>query len=378
MKHDSIAIFTWRLSGGAIANIASALAKGFWDLGVKEIYILHIQAGEDRDNNFPEGVKFVHLGVNRARWAFFPLSKFLKEVQPDVFISLAFLNFPAILGWMLAGKISTRLIISQQHSLIYKAYIEHKGNPLARFPLWLAYFLYPKVNGLVATTEALLEELFDQVRVSIQKERTTVIPNVVHIESIVKNSESEPDHPWLRQKQTPVILSVGRLAKQKNFPLLIKALAIVRQNIDVRLVILGEGIIKKELEDLAKELGLEEHVSLPGFSENPWSSMARADLFVLPSSEEAFGLVLVEAMACGVPVIATDAIGGGPRSVLEDGKYGILVPPDDAQALAKAMTQILTTQSLQKHLIELGKEHCEAFKPEIVAKQWLSFISQCE
>lgn len=376
MTPESIAIFTWRLSGGAITNIASALARGFKDLGIKKIYILYVCEDGDRDTRFPEDTQFVHLGVKRARWSFFPLAKFLKKVQPDIFISLAFLNFPAIIGWLLGGRISTKLVVSQQHSLIYKAEVEHKSNPLARLPLALAYFLYPKVNGLVATTEALMEELIHKVDVSIDLDRTKVIPNVVDIQSIEERAQEESDHPWLREKQTPIIVSVGRLAQQKNFPLLLEALVIVRKEIDVRLIILGEGSIKDELNSLVKKLSLEQYVSLPGFSKNPWSSMAKADIFVLPSNEEAFGLVLVEAMACGLPVVATDAIGGGPRSVLDNGKYGILVHSNDAQELAHSIIKVLTTESLREHLIADGKEHCNAFNPEVVAKEWLSFISQ--
>ena len=242
--------------------------------------------------------------------------------------------------------------------------------------LWFARFLYSRVSGLVSTTQLLLEELIQQVGVSLLEKQTAVIPNLVNLQLIETQAQVEPSHQWLRHKEKPVILSVARLAKQKNFPLLLHAFAVIRQQLDVRLVIIGEGPEREALEQLIQTLGLDQSVSLLGHENNPWSSMLRADVFVLPSEEEAFGLVLVEAMACGLPVIATDAIAGGPRSILGDSDYGLLVPNQDGRALADSIINVLTSSELRNKLISSGKQRCQAFEPKKIAQQWLSFIKQ--
>jgi glycosyltransferase involved in cell wall biosynthesis len=374
MKSQAIAIFTWGLSGGAITNIVAALARGFADLGVKQIYILYIKDAPEQRVNFPEGVELVKLEAKQARWAFFSLAKFLRQYQPDFLISFGFLNLPAILAKLLAGKITTKLVISQQNSLIYQARYEHKGNFLIEAQLWLSSLLYSQVDGLVATTESVMKELKTQLHVSLPEQRMTVIPNMVDLDTVATKAQVESDRTWLQQKDKPVIVSVGRLAKQKNFPLLLEALSIVRQQIDTRLIIFGRGSEKQNLENLIKKLDLEEYVSLPGFAANPWSQMSKADVFVLPSEEEAFGLVLVEAMACGVPIVATDAMGDGPRSILADSKYGSLVPSHNSAALAQAILQVLQDSAFRHDLIDRGKNRCQDFRPAIVAQQWLDFL----
>lgn len=378
MNPRSIAIFTWGLDQDAFPNLAAALCRGLQDLGIRKLYILYLAHGTRRSVTFPEGVELIHLGVQRSRWAPVPLARFLKEVKPDVLISMpAFINMSAILGWLLGGHGFTKLVVTEHATMSYKAFVEQRSDLRMLAQPLLARLLYPKADGIVANSQAVLEDLLTQICVPIQRNHAVVIPNPVDIEAVASRSQAKPDHPWLQHKEGPIILSVGRLSKQKNFTLLLKAFTAVRRRWDAKLIILGEGSEKRILESQIAKLGLEDNVSLPGFSENPWSNMARADVFVLPSEEEAFGLVLVEAMICGVPIVATDAIGGGPRSILEDGKYGNLVPSDDAEALAEAICQVLTSQDLHDQLVA-GKQRCEAFKPKAVAQQWLSFIEQLD
>jgi len=376
MTEVSIALFVWGLSSDAITNIASALAQGFYKARISKIYVLYLNGEPEENISFPKGVEFVHLGVHRARQAPLPIANFLKTVKPTFLISLAFLNIPAILGWILSAQNLTKLVISQQNTLVYKAQVEHKGDLIMQMQLWMARHLYSKATGLVTTTQPLLKELTQDVGVSIPPARTAVIPNLVDHERIAQQSKAESMHPWLQHKEKPVILSVARLAKQKNFPLLLHAFAELRKRHDVRLVIIGEGQERETLERLVHTLGLGEEVSLPGASENPWSSMARADVFVLPSEEEAFGLVLVEAMICGLPVVATDAIAGGPKTILGNSEYGLLVPNHDFGALVDAIDKVLWSSELRDRLIAAGKQRCHAFSSENIAQQWLSFLKQ--
>jgi len=149
------------------------------------------------------------------------------------------------------------------------------------------------------------------------------------------------DDPWFAPGQPGVVLGVGRLTPQKDFSTLVRAFAAVRRQCDLRLMILGEGETRGQLEDLVKELGLTESVALPGNTKNVFAYMSRCALFVLSSAYEAMPMVLVEALASGAPVVATNCM-CGPREILHDGKFGRLVPVGNVPALASAIHQSLS------------------------------------
>ena len=372
-----IALLVWGLKGGSLANYAAALLRGFWDNGERDLYVFYIAEGPGSHIQIPEGVTLIPLGAKRSRWMPLALAKRLREVQPDYLISIsAFINFPAILGWLLAGKGSAKLIVSQHSTMSYKAYVEHTRDLKVRLQPWLARLMYPLATGLHANSEAVLADLLETVRVPMPVHRTIATPNPVNLSAIQTYSRQAPNHPWLIDKDLPVILSVGRLAQQKNFPKLLAAFAQVRRQQPCRLIILGEGPERSALEQAITKAKLQDWVSLPGFTPNPWCCMAAADVFVLSSEEEPFGLVLVEAMAAGTPIVATDALGGGPKSVLAGGQYGRLVPPDDTEALAHALLEVLQSPQERAQLVADGYQRCAAFQPTVIAQQWLAFLRQ--
>ena len=376
MTHKSIAIFTWGLGGGAFANLPSALMKGFWAVGVRELYVLYLFEEPGQNITFPKGVKLVSLGVQRSISSPVALAQFLKRTKPDILISMpTIISIPAIIGFLLAGQRPTKLVIYQGDTLTSDISIDHKNDLRMQILPWLTRLLYPWADGLTTVSEGVLD-ILKQDHIPIPYNRVAVIPNPVDTEAFLTLSRAKPDHPWLQNKQRPVIITLGRLIKRKNFPLLLKAFAMVRSKLEAKLIILGEGPEKESLEGLIAQLGLQEDVSLPGYSENPWSNIARADVFVMSSVDEAFCLALVEAMACEVPVVSTDAIGGGPRSILENGKYGNLVPRNNAEALAETVYKVLISHDFRDRLVAASKKRCEAFKPEVVAQQWLSFIQE--
>ena len=168
---------------------------------------------------------------------------------------------------------------------------------------------------------------------------TTIYNPVVTPRLHVKMAE-RPDHPWFFDGGAPVILAAGRLATQKDYPTLIKAFARLTAEHPCRLIILGEGKRRKELEGLVKKLRLTERVSFPGWVENPFAFMSRASLFVLSSIHEGLPGVLVQALACGCPCVSTDCP-AGPSEILQDGTFGPLVPVGDDAALAEAMERVL-------------------------------------
>lgn len=376
-QHPSIAILTWGLAGGALANNTAAMTKGFWDAGVRDIFLVYIAEAPGEYVEIPPGVKLVKLDCKRARSLIFPLAKFLRQYSPDILVAISmFINIPATLGWLISGKKNTKLILSQHSTMSYKAYVEQKNSLQVRsYPL-LAKFLYPRASGLRANSQEVLNDLLHEVRISMPPERTTYIPNPVNIEAVVRFSQDEATHPWLTNKTHPIIISVARLAKQKNFPLLLEAFKLIHQDTGAKLIIFGKGSERASLEGMIVKLGIERYVSLAGFTANPWCNIAKSDVFVLPSEEEPFGLVLVEAMACGVPVVATNAIGGGPKYILGNGKYGLLVPNYDVEALAISINRLLSSSEERAAFSKAGRTRCLEFDPETVAKQWIDFFKK--
>jgi glycosyltransferase involved in cell wall biosynthesis len=196
---------------------------------------------------------------------------------------------------------------------------------------------YPYADAVVAVSGGVADDLSRTIRLA--RDRIRVIYNPVLTREMLEMSHDEVEYPWIGAGK-PVILAVGRLVEQKDFPTLVRAFAKVRRDRDAYLVILGEGEERAHIEQIARELGLQESVFMPGFVSNPYACMRQATILALPSRWEGFGNVVVEAMACGTPVVASDCR-SGPAEILEDGKWGELFPVGDSNAMAAAILRVL-------------------------------------
>jgi glycosyltransferase involved in cell wall biosynthesis len=190
---------------------------------------------------------------------------------------------------------------------------------------------YRKADAIVAVSDGVADDL--ALLVGIDRSRITRIYNPVVTPRLVELAESPLNHPWFAPAQPPVVLGAGRLTAAKDFATLIKAFALLRNRRPARLMILGEGLERRNLQALATNLGVEAEFALPGFVDNPFQYMRRAAVFVLSSRWEGFGNVLVEAMACGTAVVGTDCP-HGPREILEGGRHGALIAAGDPALLA--------------------------------------------
>ena len=202
----------------------------------------------------------------------------------------------------------------------------------------------------------------------IPRERIEVIYNPVMRPELQEKAQAPLDHPWFKPGGPPVVLAVGSLSVQKDFPTLIQAFAQVRQARPARLLILGEGTERPALEALIRQLDLEQDVSLAGFVTNPYAYMAQASLFVLSSRWEGLPGVLIEALCCGTPVISTDCP-SGPREILRKEEYGQLVPVGDVPALARAIEKTLARKT--------PSPPCESWLPferETTVNQYLKIL----
>ena len=228
--------------------------------------------------------------------------------------------------------------------------------------------LYPRADEIVAVSAGVADDLARVAR--IPRSRITVIHNPIVTDELLADARAPVDHPWFADGGPPVVLAAGRLTEQKDYPTLLRAFRHARRARELRLVILGEGEERPRLEALARELDVSGDVDFAGFVANPYAFMARASLFVLSSAWEGFGNVVVEAMACGTPVVSTDCP-SGPGEILEGGRYGRLVAVGDDEELAAAMLATLEDPPRP----ELLRERAAAFRADEAALRYLRVIA---
>jgi glycosyltransferase involved in cell wall biosynthesis len=272
------------------------------------------------------------------------LVSYLRRERPDVLVSAKYRpNLCAVWARRLA-RVPTRLVLTERTS-VSEQFPKSRPNAHHRSVPVLMHRYYPCADQIVTVSRDLADDL--AAFAAIPRERILPIYNPVIDDRLHSAAAEAPDHPWFRGGEVPIVLGVGRLERRKGFDTLIRAFARVRRLRPLRLVILGGGKTAKGeaadravLEALARDLGVEADVALPGFKLNPYAYMARASVFALPSHYEGLPGVLIQAMACGCAVVSTDCP-TGPREILEGGRYGPLVPVGDDRAMAEAIAGVL-------------------------------------
>ena len=269
------------------------------------------------------------------------LARYLHREAPDTLLAArAYPNLEAVWARRLA-QATTRVVISEHlHFSCSKL-----GSAKWR-QVYLPRLLrrtYMAADAIVAVSDGVADDL--AISTGIPRERISTIYNPVVTSAIQAKAREPIDHPWFAPGTPPVFLGAGRLSPQKDFPTLLRAFARLRaqqDEQDVRLIILGEGAERESLEALSRQLGIAASVSLPGFATNPFAYMARAACFVLSSAYEGLPTVLIEALACGCPIVSTDCP-SGPREILGQERAKTLVPVRDVVALASGMAAVLRT-----------------------------------
>jgi len=335
-----IAIFMPSLFGGGGQRSMVNLAHGMAESGYAvDLVLAQVEGPFLKDVR--DSVRIVDLKASRAITSLPALVRYLRSERPEALLSVfGYVNIVASWAWRLAG-VPTRLLLNEQNTVS-----QESGNASTlrgRFVPWLMKRFYPWAHGIVVVSHGVRDDMAQLTK--IPSERITVIynPSVVRAE-VLEKAQAPLDHPWFKVGQPPVLIAVGRLQMQKDFPTLLHAFAKVRKQRPVRLLILGEGKEREPLEELIRKLGLESDVRMPGFVANPYAYMARSSLFVLSSRWEGLPTVLIEALCCGTPVVSTDCP-SGPREILKDGQYGQLVPVSDVDALARAIETTLDSKA---------------------------------
>lgn len=336
-----ITIYLPSLVGGGAERTIVTLANGFIQLGYLVDLVLAKAAGPylpDVDSK----VNVVELQSSKLLKLLFSenfvvcavpdLVRYIRRERPSTMLcALDAANVTAIWAKFLSG-IRFRIVVSQ-HNVIRAT----KRNPFRLS--WHIPWTYALADEVVAVSEGVARNLSHAT--GIASEKINVIYNPVDLPRIKDRSKEVAEWSGFNIHKDSYILAVGRLAEQKDFPTLIRAFNILRKTKpNLKLIILGEGRLRSSLTRLISELELEQSVFLPGFVDNPFSWMRSAKVFVLSSAWEGFGNVIVEAMACGVPIVATDCP-SGPAEILQHGKWGRLVPVGDERLLADAICQTL-------------------------------------
>ncbi len=332
-----LAIFLPSLGGGGAERVMVNLAHIFAERGFKVDIVLAEAEGPYLREVHPK-VRVVNLRSTRVIFSLFGLMRYLRRERPQVLLSaLEHTNVVALLAQRLSG-VSVRTVVGV-HNTLTRSTVNAQSLNVRSMPFWL-WLSYPWAYAVTAVSEGVAKDLEHIVR--LPREQVKVIYNpVVTPELLKKAHESLDTHPWFAANEPPVVLGVGRLTPQKDFPTLIKAFALVKHNLPARLMILGEGEDRPQLEVLVRDLGLEADVSLPGFVDNPFKYMRHAGVFVLSSLWEGLPTVLIEALASGATVVSTDCP-SGPMEILEAGRWGRLTPVGDVAALAQAIQEALT------------------------------------
>lgn len=331
----AIAFFLPGLHGGGAERIVLNLTQGIAERGLPVDLVLAAATGPLLEQVAP-GVRLVDLASPRVLRSIGPLVRYLRQERPRALVSsMSHANLVALWAARLA-RTGTPVVVTE-HNTMSQSALEQGWLERRLWPPVLRAF-YPWASHVVAVSRDAADD-FARV-VGIPRPRVQVIYNPVIMPGMKARARQVPDHPWFGSGEPPVVLGIGRLTRQKDFPTLIRAFAGVRRQRPVRLIILGEGEDRAALETLVAELGLGDDVALPGFRDNPLGYLSASSLFVLSSAWEGLPTVLIEALAAGTRVVSTDCP-SGPREILQEGRLGTLVPVGDVSALATAMSAAL-------------------------------------
>lgn len=288
------------------------------------------------DAGLPADVPVEVLGARRLAYALPGLTAWLRQVQPDVVFSMhGAANVVVALAHGLA-RLEARLVLSER-SALHRADHSRLRRATELPAKWLTY---RRADLITAVSTGVARDLVQTL--GLPRDRVQVVENPIVDDELDELSMAPCTHPWFSPAaERPVLLAVGRLVAIKDYPTMLRAFALVRERVDARLAILGEGPLRADLEELARQLGLSDHVVFLGFDANPFPYMRRATLLVHASQAEGLPGALIQAMACGLVVVSTDC-DHGPREVIRrPGEDGSLVPVGDRRTLAAAVIDLL-------------------------------------
>ena len=356
-----IVFFTMTMDKGGAERVISTLCTN-WPQGTDELAIVTVLDGESK-YSIPANISHTCL-VKRSVYfekgkigSFFQICKSYRAVllheKPDIVVS--FLPEPCFVSTIMNGKIKTILVGSERSN----PYFQYRN----KFIKLLVNALYQRMNGFVCQTEG--AKLFFNNKI---QSKTVIIPNPIS-QTYFKPNESV-NHSYR-------IVSVGRFTKEKNYPLLVNAFKLVKEKSDEsKLYIYGRIDNELHLDDLISSLGIQNCVFLMGERDNIGEEIKTANVFVLPSKSEGMPNALMEAMALGLPVVATDCPSGGPRQLIQNEGNGLLVENNNAEALANAILRVLNDSEFATRIATNAKAVLIDYSEKKICDKWVSFLQK--
>ena len=335
------------------------------------------------ESHVEPNVRVISLDRGRMALSLFPLISYLRREKPEVILALEeYSHLLSILARKFSGS-KTRVVlrIGNMLSELFKRYEGFKNKLLPFLVKWL----YKKADGIIAVSKGVRDDIIAVTK--IDPKRVHVVYQPKRLEYILSRAKEPTGHVWLERKTLPVIIAAGRLRVQKNLPFLIRAFAEVIKEIPARLIIIGTGREEGRLRDLIREIGCEDSISLPGYSDNPYAFMSKADVYVSATLWEGMPNALLEALALGLPVISSDC-DSGPREIIapdtdykfrlkngiEYAKYGILCAVNDSNAFIEAMKKLLSDNELRLRYRKAGLERSRDFDIEDIIGKYANAL----
>lgn len=359
----SLLIVLPNLGGGGAERVKISTARALRALGHRVDLVL-LKATGPYLHEVEGDLPIKSLDVERIRDAVLPLRRLIQEEQPDAVLADIWpLTTVVALSCALA-RTRAKVLLTEQNTL--SAQYQHRSLAL-RSLIVASIRLNARFGQVVAVSEGVAQDLARMTGLPLDKIK--VVYNAApRLDAPEGPSDLDVEAFWGVPRGAR-ILNVGSLKEQKNQEMLIRAFSAMPPSPKARLVILGEGVLRSKLTDLAEALGVASQVHMPGFVDNPRPIYASADLFALSSDFEGLSLALLEAMSAGLRVVATDCP-SGTAEVLEDGRWGQLVPVGDTAAFAKAMAEALHAPHDPKSVVA----RAEAFRPERTAQRIIDIV----
>ncbi|AFY52861.1 glycosyltransferase [Rivularia sp. PCC 7116] len=363
-----LTLIIYSLSSGGAERVISILANYWAEKGWK-ITLLTLVSNQDIPfYKLDSRINQVALGIAKESpnkifglWnnlnSIRILRSAINQSQPDVVIS--FMDTVNVLTLLATKGLNIPVLISERNNPI-KSCTEGIWTKLRKWT-------YPSADAIIVQTQ----RIQNYFQLQLQK-RILIIPNPVVLPSIARGKNLQTTC----EKADKLLIAMGRLEEQKGFDLLLQAFAKLEDKYPQwKLVILGEGSLRPQLELLREQLELTERIDLPGRVKNPHEYLQRADLFVMSSRFEGFPNALCEAMACGLAVISFDCP-TGPREIISHGRDGILVPNEDLPALTVAMENLMSDEKERQRLASNAPKIVQRFNLESVAQKWEELIDK--
>lgn len=365
------------LEKGGIERSMSRLSRGLLDSGW-DVSIISEKPSKESISYFDERVKLLSLGssfinqnsniifsIFKNILYYFKIKKYIKKYSPDVLLAVK--NIPV--------SIFLKIILKNKFKLIIREAVNPKYSSITQRSLLSRIFvnnlkklLYPKADNIIAISEGVKQSLVKNFNLDSSKIQTIYNPSAD--EKILSLAKEDIDRDLISNR--PLIVSIGRLTKQKDHITLLKAFNKIHSNIDCNLYIIGEGSERRNLEKFIKNNNIDDKVKLLGYQNNPWKFLSKSNLFVLPSIWEGFGNVIVESMLIGIPVISSDCP-SGPREILNNGKSGKLFQVGDYNHLANIIEEIISSDNSE--LINYAKLRSKDFTIEKITQEYQKVLT---